>query len=50
MTRGKIWTLTSVSVVGIAALAVTLPRLDRLRWDDGVPVVRVVRQDFVRRV
>ena len=50
MTRGKIWTLTSVSVVGIAALAFTLPRLDRLRWDDGVPVVRVARQDFVRRV
>jgi len=47
--RGK-WTLTSFSVLGIAALAVAIPSVSRLRWDGGVSVVRVARDHFVRRV
>jgi multidrug efflux pump subunit AcrA (membrane-fusion protein) len=45
-----IWAVAAVSVAVIAALTVTLLSLDRLRFADGVPVVEVVRQDFVRRV
>jgi RND family efflux transporter MFP subunit len=47
--RGK-WTLTSVSVLGIAALAVVVPSMSRLHWDGGVSVARVTRDHFVRRV
>jgi multidrug efflux pump subunit AcrA (membrane-fusion protein) len=50
VSRGRIVIFAAIAVVGVVALAAAVSSMVRLGRDDGTPVVKVAREDFIRRV